>query len=78
MQPENSKIVYRKDNNRTNSYLNEQFTFLSFTFRPLKAQNKRLQLFASFLPAVSPDALTQMRQKVQGWRRFAAKIAAGI
>jgi RNA-directed DNA polymerase len=68
MHPEKSKIVYCKDSNRTGSHPNEQFTFLGFTFRPRKAQNKKLQLFTSFLPGASDDALTRMRQTVRSWR----------
>ncbi len=68
MHPEKSKIVYCKDSNRTESYPNEQFTFLGFTFRPRAAQNKKLQYFTSFLPGASDDALKRMRQTVRGWR----------
>ena len=70
MHPDKSKIVYCKDSNRTEPYPNEQFTFLGFTFRPRKAQNKKLQAFTSFLPGVSDDALKRMRQMVRGWRIY--------
>jgi group II intron reverse transcriptase/maturase len=51
MHPEKSKIVYCKDSNRTGTYPNVQFTFLGFTFRPRRAQNKHNRCFTSFLPA---------------------------
>jgi group II intron reverse transcriptase/maturase len=68
MHPEKSRIVYCKDSNRTESYPHVSFTFLGFTFRPRKAQNKQRQIFTSFLPGVSDEALKRMRQTVRGWR----------
>jgi group II intron reverse transcriptase/maturase len=68
MHPEKSKIVYCKDSNRTEFWPNEQFTFLGFTFRPRRAQNRKLQYFTSFLPGASDDALKRMRETVRGWR----------
>lgn len=68
MHPEKSKVVYCRDSNRTGQYPNVQFTFLGFTFRPRAAMNKHGRRFTNFLPAVSNDALTRMRQKVRSWR----------
>ncbi|WP_198359310.1 group II intron reverse transcriptase/maturase [Burkholderia ubonensis] len=68
MHPEKSKVVYCRDSNRTGLYPNVQFTFLGFTFRPREAMNKYGRRFTNFLPAVSNDALTRMRQKVRSWR----------
>jgi group II intron reverse transcriptase/maturase len=68
MHPENSKIVYCMDSNRTGAYPNVQFTFLGFTFRPREALSKYNRRFTSFLPAVSEDAQKRMRQIVRGWR----------
>jgi RNA-directed DNA polymerase len=68
MHPEKSKVVYCRDSNRTGQYPNVQFTFLGFTFRPRAAVNKHGRRFTNFLPAVSNDALTRMRQKVRSWR----------
>jgi group II intron reverse transcriptase/maturase len=68
MHPEKSKIVYCQDSNRTECFPNVQFTFLGFTFRPRKAMSKQHRLFASFLPAVSSDAVKRMRKVVRGWR----------
>ena len=44
------------------------FTFLGFTFRPRKAHSKHDQLFTSFLPGASDDALRRMRKAVRRWR----------
>jgi len=68
MHPEKSKVVYCRDSNRTGQYPNVQFTFLGFTFSPRAAVNKYGRRFTNFLPAVSNDALTRMRQKVRSWR----------
>lgn len=67
MHPEKSKIVYCKDNNRSQSYPNVQFTFLGFTFRPRRARNKLGKVFCSFLPGPSNDALKRMRKTVREW-----------
>lgn len=68
MHPEKSKVVYCKDSNRIDAYPNVTFTFLGFTFRPRKAQNKYGGIFTSFLPGTSKEALNRMRQTVREWR----------
>jgi RNA-directed DNA polymerase len=68
MHPDKSKVVYCKDSNRTAQHPNVSFTFLGFTFRPRKAHSKQDQLFTSFLPGASDDALRRMRQAVRRWR----------
>lgn len=78
MHPEKSKIVYCKDQGRRGTYSQVQFTFLGFTFRPRRAQDRRGRIFTSFLPAVSKDALKRMREKVSSWqlqRQTSAKLA---
>lgn len=68
MHPDKSKVVYCKDSNRREEHPHVGFTFLGFTFRPRKAHNKHDQLFTSFLPGASDDALRRMRQAVRRWR----------
>lgn len=68
MHPEKSKIVYCADSNRTEPFLQVQFTFLGFTFRPRKAISHKRRVFTSFLPGVSDDAKKRMRKTVRGWR----------
>ncbi len=68
LHPDKTRIVYCKDDNRRGSNEHTAFTFLGYTFRPRVARNKNGQLFTSFLPAVSQDALTAMRQQVRRWR----------
>jgi len=66
--PDKTRIVYCKDSNRTGNYRNIQFTFLGYTFRPRCAANRRGEIFTSFLPAVSGEAKTRMRQQIKSWR----------
>jgi RNA-directed DNA polymerase len=78
MHPDKSKVVYCKDSDRKGRYPEVQFTFLGFTFRPRRAQSKRGRVFTSFLPGVSKEALTRMRQTVRGWalhRQTSMKLA---
>jgi RNA-directed DNA polymerase len=63
-----TRIVYCKDANRKGSHEHEQFTFLGYTFRPRRAQNRSGELFASFCPAVSNDAAKAMRHTIRRWR----------
>jgi RNA-directed DNA polymerase len=63
-----TRIVYCKDSNRTGSHEHEQFTFLSYTFRPRLARSKAGVKFVSFLPAVSDDAAKEMRRRIKRWR----------
>jgi hypothetical protein len=63
-----TRIVYCKDANRKGSREHEQFTFLSYTFRPRLARSKAGVKFVSFLPAVSDDAAKDLRRKIKRWR----------
>lgn len=66
MHPEKTKIVYCKDGKRRGAYSNIQFDFLGYRFRPRQVKSgKRNRLFVGFTPAVSPKALTAMRQKTR-------------
>jgi len=63
LHPDKTRIVYCKDGSRKGRYPNTKFDFLGYTFRPRVVKNrKRNSLFVSFSPAVSPTALTAMRQ----------------
>jgi len=62
-----TRIVYCKDSNRGGDYPTVQFTFLGFTFRPRRAQNRAGELFTSFLPGASREAQTRMRQQIAQW-----------
>jgi RNA-directed DNA polymerase len=61
------RIVYCQDINRTDDHPDIQFTFLSYTFRPRKAVDRYRRVYGNFSPAVSRDALKDMRQTIRGW-----------
>ena len=64
LHPDKTRIVYCKDSNRGGDYPTIQVTFLGFTFRPRRAQNRTGALFTSFLPGASRPAQTRMRQQI--------------
>ncbi|WP_329143128.1 group II intron reverse transcriptase/maturase [Streptomyces sp. NBC_01456] len=67
LHPDKTKIVYCRDGNRRGSYEHTSFTFLGFTFRARKAQNRHGGYFASFLPAISKDAQKKISGEVRSW-----------
>ena len=68
LHPGKTKMVYCKDANRRGSNEHTSFTFLGCEFRPRGAENKKGQLFATFSPAVGPDALQAKGRQVRDWR----------
>ncbi len=68
MHPEKSRIVYCRDNRRRMDYPATEFTFLGYSFRPRLAKDREGRIFLGYIPAVSREALTAMRQKVRSWR----------
>jgi RNA-directed DNA polymerase len=68
LHPEKTKIVYCKDDNRRGGYAHTSFTFLGYTFQPRSAKSRRGELFVSFSPAVSKDALAKMGAEVRSWQ----------
>jgi RNA-directed DNA polymerase len=67
LHPEKTRIVYCADENRKQSYPVIQFTFLGYTFRPRRSSDKYGRVYVNFLPGVSREALTAMRQRVRRW-----------
>jgi RNA-directed DNA polymerase len=68
LHPDKTKLVYCKDSRRRGSFPNTSFRFLGYTFGPRKARYPDGKAFTSFLPAVSPEALKEMGQRVREWR----------
>jgi group II intron reverse transcriptase/maturase len=68
LHPATTRIVYCKDSNRRQDYVEIHFTFLGFTFRPRRAKNRDGRVFTSFLPAVSQPALSRRKQEIRRWR----------
>jgi len=67
LHPEKTKIVYCKDDDRRDSYPNEKFDFLGFTFRPRRSKNRWGKYFVNFSPAVSNTAAKSMRRTMRSW-----------
>ncbi len=65
---EKTKIVYCKDDDRTDAYENISFDFLGYTFKPRKAKNKNGKIFTSFLPAMSDKAQKAVRKEIKSWK----------
>jgi hypothetical protein len=73
LHPDKTKIVYCKDSNRRGSHEHTAFTFLGFTFlgftfRPRAARAKIGEIFTSFQPAISTDALKRISAEVRSWQ----------
>lgn len=58
----------RSSANRRGGYEHTSFTSLGYTTRTRSARNKYGRMFASFLRAVSRDALVAMARQVCRWR----------
>ena len=65
LHPEKTRIAYCADANRRQQFDVVRFDFLSYTFKPRQAVNRRGKLFTSFSPAVSDKAGKFMRQKIR-------------
>ncbi len=65
--PEKTKIVYCKDDDRTEGYPIQKFDFLGYTFQPRRAKNKFGKYFVTFSPAMSIKAATMVRQIMRSW-----------
>ncbi|HSJ60437.1 MAG TPA: group II intron maturase-specific domain-containing protein [Jiangellaceae bacterium] len=68
LHPDKTKIVYCKDGNRRGHYEHTAFTFLGYTFRARAARDRKGNVFTSFLPAVSKQALVRMSRAVRRWQ----------
>jgi group II intron reverse transcriptase/maturase len=65
LHPEKTQVVYCKDSSRRGQFPQIQFTFLVYCFRPRIAKSRHGEIFTSFLPAVGPQALRRMRDKIR-------------
>jgi RNA-directed DNA polymerase len=68
LHPDKTRIVYCKDGNRRNAYEHTSFTFLGYTFHARAARDRRGDVFTSFLPAISKEALKRLSRTVRRWR----------
>src|ERR1039458_8648983 len=65
--PEKTRIVYCRDDQRTQDHQHIQFDFLSYTFKPRSARNRDGRLFCGFLPAISAKATQAITAEVANW-----------
>jgi group II intron reverse transcriptase/maturase len=68
LHPDKTRIVYCQDGKRRGSYEHTEFTFLGYTFRARKSQDKNGRLRQSFLPAISKDAQKRISAEIRSWR----------
>lgn len=68
LHPTKTRIVYCKDDDRSEEYPETKFDFLGYTFRPRRSKNRWGKYFVNFTPAVSNKAKTAMRQTIHDWR----------
>jgi RNA-directed DNA polymerase len=65
--PDKTRIVYCRDDQRTQDHQHIQFDFLSYTFKPRSARNREGQMFCGFLPAISAKATKAITAEVAAW-----------
>ena len=68
LHPDKTRIVYCKDGRRRGDHEHASFTFLGFTFRARKAVDKKGEMFTSFLPAMSTEALQAKSDELRSLR----------
>lgn len=67
--PDKTRIVYCKDSKRDGDHKPLQFTFLSYDFKPRRAENKQDgSVFTSFLPAIGHVAKLEIYQRIREWK----------
>jgi RNA-directed DNA polymerase len=69
LHPDKTKVVYCRDGTRRQPWDGPvSFTFLGYTFRARRQQNKQGQLFTGFAPAISDDALAAKGDIARAWK----------
>ena len=68
LNPEKTRIIYCKDDDRKGSYPVIAFDFLGYTFRPRRSKNRYGKHFINFTPAVANRAKKAMQKTIRGWR----------
>lgn len=77
LHPTKTRIVYCKDDGRPGEYEHTSFDFLTYTFQPRLARNRRGKGFVGFLPAISSKAAKAIRQEIREWR-LASRTQASL
>jgi len=68
LHPEKTKVVYRKDANRTGHYPVVSFDFLGYCFRGRVSRNRHGKYFVNFTPAMAPKARKSIYAQIREWR----------
>jgi len=68
LQPEKTRIIYCKDDDRRKDHPHTGFDFLGFTFRSRRSKNRWGKHFINFSPAMSNEAGKGIRQEARRWR----------
>jgi group II intron reverse transcriptase/maturase len=64
---EKTRIVYCQDGRRRDRFEHTSFTFLGFTFRARRVQQRTGKIATGFVPAISRDALNSISAQVRAW-----------
>lgn len=67
LHPVKTRIVYCKDDDRTETHNNEKFDFLGYTFRARRSKSRWGKYFINFSPAVSNEAKASMNLEMRHW-----------
>lgn len=70
--PEKTRIVYCKDENRRGNYKQETFDFAGYTFRARLIRSKSGAMFVGFTPAISQKSAQAIREQVRKWKLWKA------
>ena len=70
LHPDKTRIVYCKDDNRSEKQSETTFDFLGYTFRARQCISRDGKYFIGFTPAVSNKAIKHMRQTIRHWRIY--------
>lgn len=68
LHPEKTKIIYCKDQRRTENHEHTSFDFLGFTFQKRIVKGRSGELFLGFNPGISNSSLKAIIQKVRTWK----------
>ena len=75
LHPDKTRIVYCKDDNRSENHAEVTFDFLGYTFRARRSKSRYGKYFIGFNPAVSNKAVKHMRQTIRHWRIYRKTVS---
>ena len=67
LHPDKTKIVYCRDDNRSEKHELNSFDFLGFCFRPRLSRNKQGRYFVNFSLAIAPKSKKAIFAEIRGW-----------